>query len=328
MLVDNLITLQEPDNSLGSTMASTAAAADSPTLGSESPVSMVRKTQQPRPKAAVTNFSRPRIYKTSSGKTYQEGDSNVKSVNAYYEQDEDTETETETDNGSIHQDRNTGEPMPSEPRFSLDEEEDKPLPREPRFSTSPPLPTEARFSVETFDLEPSKSEGGGILSRTEAFLKRKGSALLRTEDQRHPGPAIRNNSSTTNDSSTSSETQKRPETAQTSQTSSSSSTTKPLPPPPLKSILKQTSVEVTSERASSIDGEDTGSHHTISDIGGEGYGEDGKWHSSDYDTSGLSEKEIKKLEKKGVNPALYAEMKAARGSGKVVGALTGNTYVS
>ncbi|KAF7186769.1 hypothetical protein HII31_12001 [Pseudocercospora fuligena] len=298
------------------------AAADSPTLGSESPNSMVRKTQ---PKPAVTNFSRPRIYKTSSGKTYQEGDSNVKSVNAYYEQDNDTETETQTDNGSIHQDRNTGEPMPSEPRFSLDEEEDKPLPREPRFSTSPPLPTEARFSVETFDLEPSdsnKSEGG-ILSRTEAFLKRKGSALLRTEDQRHPGPSIRNNSSsTTNDSSTSSETQKRPET------SSSTSTSKPLAPPPLKSILKQTSVEVTSERASSIDGEDTGSHHTISEIGGEGYGEDGKWHASDYDTSGLSEREIKKLEKKGVNPALYAEMKAARGSGKVVGALTGNTYVS
>ena len=88
MLADNLIALQELDSSLGSTMDSTAAA-DSPTLGSESPDSMVRKTQQPRPKTPVTNFSRPRIYKTSSGKTYQEGDSNIKSVNAYYEQEDD-----------------------------------------------------------------------------------------------------------------------------------------------------------------------------------------------------------------------------------------------
>ncbi|KXT17087.1 hypothetical protein AC579_4313 [Pseudocercospora musae] len=319
-----------------------AAAADSPTLGAESPDSMVRKTQQLRPKPAVTNFSRPRIYKTSSGKTYQEGDTNVKSVNAYYEQEDDDDTETETD-GSIHRDRNTGDPpMPSEPRFSPLAEEDNPLPREPRFSTSPPPPpTQARFSVETFDLEPSDSNkpnnhhtaGGGsspIISRTEAFLKpRKGSALLRTEDQRHPGgssastiAAARNN----NNSSTTSNDSSEEKRAQTS--SSSASSTTPLP---LKSILKRTSVQVTSERAWSFEeegggGEDTRSHHTVSEDGSGGaYG---KWHSSDYDTSGLSEKQIKKLERKGVNPALYAEMKAARGSGKVIGALTGNSYVS
>ncbi|EME83981.1 uncharacterized protein MYCFIDRAFT_195165 [Pseudocercospora fijiensis CIRAD86] len=317
-------------------MASAEAAADSPTLGSESPDSMIRKTQQSRPKPAVTNFSRPRIFKDSSGKTYQEGDSNVKSVNAYYEQENDnteteteTETETATENGSVHQDRNIDEPMPSEPRFSLDdEEEDHPVPRGLRFSTSLPLPTEARFSVETFDLDPSDSnpkssltEGKtSLISRTEAFLKCKGSALLRTEDQRHPGGGIlkanNNNNNTTqpNDSSES----PRP---QTSQTSSSCSTNHPRP---LKSILKQTSIEITSELASSSfeAGEDTRSHHTISEDG-----EDGKeWHSSDFDASalGLSEKERKKLEKKGVNLSLYAEIKAARGSGKVVGALVGN----
>ncbi|KAJ4294268.1 hypothetical protein N0V90_007958, partial [Kalmusia sp. IMI 367209] len=36
------------------------------------------------------------------------------------------------------------------------------------------------------------------------------------------------------------------------------------------------------------------------------------WRSSNYDTSGLTEAELKKCKKKGINPALYAEMKAAR----------------
>ena len=52
------------------------------------------------------------------------------------------------------------------------------------------------------------------------------------------------------------------------------------------------------------------------------------WSSSDYDISGLSASEIRKLRKKGINPQLYAEMKAARqGKGKWIGPLVGNTFI-
>ncbi|KAK3673701.1 hypothetical protein LTR78_006254 [Recurvomyces mirabilis] len=127
----------------------------------------------------------------------------------------------------------------------------------------------------------------------------------------------------------------------------------------LPAILKRTSVEQASERASlssrdSVAGppgangaqgwEDTASHHTMSILNGsEGSGgggsmtssdgisglkEEGKWSSSSYDVSGLSPAEIRKLQKKGINPALYAEMKAARkGKGKWVGPLVGNTFI-
>lgn len=53
------------------------------------------------------------------------------------------------------------------------------------------------------------------------------------------------------------------------------------------------------------------------------------WKSSDYDTSGLSVEQIAKLKKKGINPALYAEMKASRkGRGKWTSPLVGNTFLS
>ncbi|KAI7283213.1 hypothetical protein KC345_g3020 [Hortaea werneckii] len=53
-----------------------------------------------------------------------------------------------------------------------------------------------------------------------------------------------------------------------------------------------------------------------------------QWTSSEFSTHGLSEQEIKKLKKKGINPSLYAEMKAARkGKGKWVGPLVGNTFI-
>ena len=46
------------------------------------------------------------------------------------------------------------------------------------------------------------------------------------------------------------------------------------------------------------------------------------------DISGLSDKKLAKLKKKGINPQLYMEMKAARGGkGKLVGPLVGNTYI-
>ncbi|EME44627.1 hypothetical protein DOTSEDRAFT_72180 [Dothistroma septosporum NZE10] len=128
---------------------------------------------------------------------------------------------------------------------------------------------------------------------------------------------------TRTNTSTSSDTISRP--------SSSSSAGQPL-----KSILKHTTVEQYSEAAYSEAGEDEGSHHTVSENGTPRIGSvdsSGKWSSSDYDTSQLSEKELKKLEKKGINPALYLEMKAARGAGGKkrfggLGSLTGNAYVS
>lgn len=102
--------------------------------------------------------------------------------------------------------------------------------------------------------------------------------------------------------------------------SSTASSARPLMP---KSILKSTCVDQYSERAStSSRGEDTASHHTVSEDGG------GEWKSSDGDTSRLSEAEVKKLERKGINPALWVEMKEAKGGKKGVGALTGNAYVS
>lgn len=51
-----------------------------------------------------------------------------------------------------------------------------------------------------------------------------------------------------------------------------------------------------------------------------------KWQASTFDTSVLSEKELAKLKKKGINPALYLEMKAAR-KGKGLSPLVGNTYI-
>lgn len=50
------------------------------------------------------------------------------------------------------------------------------------------------------------------------------------------------------------------------------------------------------------------------------------WKSSDFDISGLSEAELKKCKKKGINPALYAEMKAAR-KGRFVSPIGGNTFI-
>jgi hypothetical protein len=76
--------------------------------------------------------------------------------------------------------------------------------------------------------------------------------------------------------------------------------------------------------------EDGASHHTLSVNGDAGEHMDGlqKFNSSEYDISELSEKEIAKLKKKGINPQLYMEMKAARkGRSKWVGPLVGNTYI-
>ncbi|KAF2737318.1 hypothetical protein EJ04DRAFT_125626 [Polyplosphaeria fusca] len=50
------------------------------------------------------------------------------------------------------------------------------------------------------------------------------------------------------------------------------------------------------------------------------------WTSSSYDVSGLSKAHLDKCKKKGINPALYAEMKAAR-RGKWTSPIGGNTFL-
>jgi hypothetical protein len=109
-------------------------------------------------------------------------------------------------------------------------------------------------------------------------------------------------------------------------------------------IIKSTSVEQQSERkpsiSSSIDTattrtsgrtagwEDSHSQRTVSESGDRQAGGGTEWKSSEYDVSELSEKKLAKLKKKGINPQLYMEMKAARGGkGKLVGPLVGNTYI-
>nr|POE82277.1 hypothetical protein CFP56_67041 [Quercus suber] len=112
-------------------------------------------------------------------------------------------------------------------------------------------------------------------------------------------------------------------------------------------IFRRISVTQTSERVSSslerldvrhgdadADANDGDDDHNEADDREQDHGGDGeearhrheKWTSSTYDTSGLSAAQIARLTRKGINPALYAEMKAARkGRGKM-SPLVGNTH--
>jgi hypothetical protein len=55
-------------------------------------------------------------------------------------------------------------------------------------------------------------------------------------------------------------------------------------------------------------------------------GSSSEWSASNFDMSTLSEAEIKKCKKKGINPSLFAEMKAAR-KGKWTSPIAGNTFL-
>ncbi|KAH7389557.1 hypothetical protein DE146DRAFT_168869 [Phaeosphaeria sp. MPI-PUGE-AT-0046c] len=55
-------------------------------------------------------------------------------------------------------------------------------------------------------------------------------------------------------------------------------------------------------------------------------GSSSEWSASNFDMSTLSEAEINKCKKKGINPALFAEMKAAR-KGKWTSPIAGNTFL-
>jgi len=104
--------------------------------------------------------------------------------------------------------------------------------------------------------------------------------------------------------------------------SASSYKTVPLPPR-LPRIVKRTSWDQMSERVNVDEGDSMSDTSSIKSA---------EWKSSEFDTSGLSIEQIHKLKKKGINPALYAEMKQARkGGGKkrnLIGPLTGGTFLS
>lgn len=96
-------------------------------------------------------------------------------------------------------------------------------------------------------------------------------------------------------------------------------------------ILKRVSVDQRSERIPPPDQwEDSASHHTVSEDGDSigSFDSEGRWQSSDYDTSSLSAAEIRKLEKKGINPALYMEMKQAKKGKKWAPHLLGNGFIN
>ena len=259
---------------------------------------------------------------------------------------------------------NDGKAMPDEPRFSTDtlstiasvaelqdtsRHDSQTLPDEPIFFTgndSPQGPPTSDVIAELPDTsKDSRIETGSIIelpspapsttsaSSTSTQFRWQGRDETLRDESRLPTPTKappRPKTPTTPLKSILRKPHVRTNTSTSSDTisppSSSSSSTAPL-----KSILKHTTVEQYSEA-----GEDEGSHHITSEGSTSRNGSvdsSGKWSSSDFDTSQLSEKELKKLEKKGINPALYLEMKAAKGGKRSgpfggLGSLTGNAYVS
>lgn len=126
--------------------------------------------------------------------------------------------------------------------------------------------------------------------------------------------------------------QQRQDSTTSSTSASSTSTLSPVTspasvlrkPPPIQPriprIIKRTSIDQMSEHVNPWQGE------TMSDRGSESSNE---WTSSEVDTSGLSVEKIHKLKKKGINPALYVEMKSARrGKSRWVSPLQGNSFIS
>ncbi|GAB7348064.1 hypothetical protein MBLNU459_g6098t1 [Dothideomycetes sp. NU459] len=104
-----------------------------------------------------------------------------------------------------------------------------------------------------------------------------------------------------------------------SSSSSSSVGARPAVPPRIPRIVKRTSVDQVSEHMNAWQGESMSDRGSISS---------NEWTSSDHDTSGLSIEQIHKLKKKGINPALYVEMKNARkGKSKWISPLQGNSFL-
>jgi hypothetical protein len=95
-------------------------------------------------------------------------------------------------------------------------------------------------------------------------------------------------------------------------------------------IERTVSVDQTSYRSNSSSASNTISSGTLSRYPPSEAGNSrssSQWTASSHDTSGLTPEELKKCKKKGINPALYAEMKAAR-KGKWTSPIAGNTFLS
>lgn len=115
-------------------------------------------------------------------------------------------------------------------------------------------------------------------------------------------------------------TQTRLSTASSSTSASTSSAPPPPIPPRKPRIVKRTSVDQRSEHVNPWQGENMSDRGSISS---------NEWSSSDHDTSVLSVEKIHKLKKKGINPALYIEMKNARkGNSKWINPLGGSSFLS
>lgn len=114
-----------------------------------------------------------------------------------------------------------------------------------------------------------------------------------------------------------------------------SKTHEPLLMPEHLEIEKRVSIDQQSQRTNSSGSVMTISSGRPSEIGyltssGESTSQKSHsskdWKSSNFDISNLSEADLKKCKKNGINPALYAEMKAAR-KGKFVSPIGGNTFL-
>ncbi|KAK5171365.1 uncharacterized protein LTR77_004509 [Saxophila tyrrhenica] len=256
---------------------------------------------------ASVNFSRPRPTRIQSGQSH----STANRSNG------DRSSRGSTHAISAFHNDNANRGYPEEPRFSIDSD---------RTATTQGSSTSSGSSEVAWDDEIKQL-------RT---VRRDKYAQQRCDPVQLPRPQQPLNGSAREDQNSMSPL--RPQRTNTSTTSSSTSNSRsangsmrsiPSGIPP--GITKRISVDQQSERVSmSTDGhEDTASHHTVSDDGDSGsFDMDGRWQSSNYDTSGLSDAQIKKLLKKGINPSLYAEMKAAKkGKKTVIGPLLGNSFL-
>ena len=89
--------------------------------------------------------------------------------------------------------------------------------------------------------------------------------------------------------------------------------------------VDQRSYRSTSSSASNTQSSSTPSRYPASEAGNSR--SSSTWTASSHDISALTPDEIKKCKKKGINPALFAEMKAAR-KGKWTSPIAGNTFLS
>jgi hypothetical protein len=98
-----------------------------------------------------------------------------------------------------------------------------------------------------------------------------------------------------------------------------------------KLVIERTvSVDQTSYRSKSSSASNTMSSGTPSrypNSEAENSRSSSTWTASSHDISGLTQEELRKCRKKGINPSLYAEMKAAR-KGKWTSPIAGNTFLA